>query len=127
PVDININNENGTITGREGSAPVALFFQWSPSVIRISGTDAGAAYNVTLSVTGGSISGTAEGSPIYATFRMDGGPIQGSNTGNIALSYDVVSGRVNGTINGSPIDVTLTNLDLSDFMEHLYLFLAPQS
>ena len=126
PVSVDIDNQNGTFTGEEGQSRVALFFQWSPDVIRISGTDAGAPYNVTLNVTGGVISGTAEGSPLKATFRMDGGPIQGSNTGDISLNYDVVSGRVNGVINGSPIDVTLTDLDLSDFMEHLYLFLAPQ-
>ena len=126
PVDVDIDNQNGTFTGEEGQSRVALFFQWSPDVIRISGTDAGNPYNVTLDVTGGVISGTAEGSPLRATFRMDGGPIQGSNTGDISLNYDAVSGRVNGVINGSPIDVTLTDLDLSDFMEHLYLFLVPQ-
>ncbi|HVA66087.1 MAG TPA: hypothetical protein VNK24_04080 [Elusimicrobiota bacterium] len=126
PVDVNIDNQNGTFTGEEGQSRVALSFQWSPDIIRISGTDGGAPYDVTLNVTGGVISGTAEGAPLKAAFRMDGGPIQGSNTGDISLNYDAVSGRVNGVINGSPIDVTLTDLDLSDFMEHLYLFLAPQ-
>ncbi|MHB2025463.1 MAG: hypothetical protein ACYCPQ_02310 [Elusimicrobiota bacterium] len=126
-VNIGIDNTNGVITGTDGSMAVNLFVDWLPNVIRLSGTAGKSDYNAVIHVISGQMSGTAMGSPLQVSFSMDGGIISGSNTGPIALNYDVTSGSVNGIINGMPIDVTLTDMDISDFMEHLYLFLAPQS
>ncbi|MBI5596544.1 MAG: hypothetical protein HY928_10690 [Elusimicrobia bacterium] len=124
PVELFIDHENRTIKGGANGSPVDLVFDWSPEKIVMRGGANRSPVELVLDWNGRSLVGYANNSPVRVDFDLDGGTLKGyANHAPIDLAYDKVSGRLSGGLNHRPVDMTLTNLDLSDFLQYFFLFL----
>lgn len=116
-VYLNIDHSAHTITGQLGR-PVALSFTWSTQRWTVLGDGV----DLAVDWNGGSVSCASYGRRIQARFSLKEGWIKGDS---VDLKLQASSGRLTGKMNGVPVDATLTNLDLSDLLMHLYVFCAP--
>jgi hypothetical protein len=46
-----------------------------------------------------------------------------ANHAPVELKFDKVSGKLTGGMNHSPVDLKLTNCDLYDFLQYIFVFL----
>jgi hypothetical protein len=117
-VDLKIDHEARTITGGLGGQ-LSLTFVWTPEYWVVTGDGA----TMQVHWKKGTVIGAAFGHAIDARFDLREGWIKG---GMIDLQLDAPTGRLTGGAFGGQVDATLTNLDLSDLLMHLYVFCAPQ-
>jgi hypothetical protein len=61
---------------------------------------------------------------VRVEFDLEAGTLKGyAGHAPVELRYDAVSGKVTGAMNSRPVDMTLTNVDLSDFLSYFFLFI----
>lgn len=123
-VDLFIDHEARTIKGGANGSPVDLVFWWSTERIITRGGANLSQVELLLDWNAKTLTGTANNAPLRVSFDLETGRITGhAKNAAVDLAYDKVSGRISGGLAGRPFDATLTNLDLSDFLQHFYLFL----
>ena len=123
-VGLTINHEKATIVGRAYGDSLSLGFDWSPEKISQHGMVAGILYNMALDWKAGTAVGRGLGKGIRLQFSLDDGRITGwMPGGQVNLTLNEISGVLQGTVGGKFCQLTLTNVDLYDFLQHLYLFL----
>lgn len=128
PVGLRIDHDKGTISGGANLSPVELSFDWSPERIVIEGGANRSPVRLTVDWTARTIEGYANHSPVRVQFDLEAGTVKGyANRSTVDLRFDRVSGELKGAMNLSPVAIKLVNLDLSDFLQHFYLFLRPLS
>ena len=120
-MDLKTDHEAGTITGQIGQKQANMRFEWSPQRINYVGDIAGRPTNLRLDFEKGRLEGMAGGNATDLRFDLPAGRIQGqAGHGPVDLRYDKVSGRLQGSLGKGDCDLTLTNLDLRDFLEYFY-------
>ena len=123
-VGLNISHESSTIFGRAYGDALSLGFDWSPEMISQQGTVADVRYDMVLDWEAGTAQGWGMGKAIRLQFSIDDGRITGwMPGGQVNLTFNELSGVLQGTVGGKFCQLTLTNVDLYDFLQHLYLFL----
>lgn len=121
PVDLAIDHQNSRITGGIG-APVDLVFRWTPERIQVIGGGGGRPTDYVVDWKAETVKGGI-GGPVDLTFSFREGWIRGGAGGYpVDLQLDAKTGRLTGGMNGAPVDAVLTNMDLSEVLQHLYLF-----
>lgn len=124
PVDIKINHEAKKIQGFAHDSGVDMGFTWSPEAYSLDGDAYGSPYWINISWPTGEANGGMACSMISLSWNMETGKLTGFLSDRKAdVTYNKVSGRLTGDFFKRPIDLQITNLDLSDFIQHLYLFL----
>lgn len=123
PFDIKIDHEARTIRGFAHDSGVDMTFTWNPEEVTIDGQAYGYPYWVTTTWQSGIAEGGYACSLLSLTFNLEKGTLEGSLGDRRAnLKYDAVSGRLTGDLFRKPVDLRLENVDFSDFIQHLYLF-----
>ncbi len=126
PVQVAIDHAARRIHGGANHSPVELAFEWTSDRWCIEGGANRSPVRLETYWLRGTLEGHSNRSPVKLEFDLPAGTIRGyANRAPVELSYDAASGRITGAMNRSPVDITLVNLDLSDFLSHLYLFLRP--
>lgn len=124
PVDIKIDHAAKTIRGFAQESGVDLTFTWSPEEIALEGQVYGLPYILTTNWQAGTSTGGFSCSLMEFAFSLEKGTFEGFLADRKAtLKFDHVSGRITGDFFRKPINLQLVNLDFSDFIHHLYLFL----
>lgn len=122
-VRLSWDHDNGKIRGRVGNLFVDLKVEWSAERVRVSGLGDGEIIDYTCDWTARRVDGQAYGKTISLPFDMDKG-IDGMANGGISkLVYSKKSGALNGLLGVDMANLKLENLDLYDFLMHLYIFL----
>ncbi|MFI5348152.1 MAG: hypothetical protein ACHQ2Z_01290 [Elusimicrobiota bacterium] len=128
-VKVAIDNEAKTVTGSANGQPVALTFDATPERTSYKGAVNGSTIEYSIDWQAGVIDGAANGSKLHLEFNLDGGTVDRKksalNGAPVGLTLEAASGRLSGTIGGKDIGLTLTDADLADFLENLYLFVKP--
>ncbi|MFZ2959438.1 MAG: hypothetical protein WA705_21330 [Candidatus Ozemobacteraceae bacterium] len=124
PINVKIDHSRMTIFGTANKYPIDLDFTWTPEKVTYKGLAAASTYESTLIWSPGSLTGFAGGAPLNLNFDIEAGVVHGTACkGFVSLSFDKVSGRLLGNFAGRAVNIVLVNLDLFDFLQHLYLFL----
>lgn len=124
PVDVKIDHDNAKITGGANHSPVDLAFKWSPEAYSVEGGANLSPIKLDIDWQKGTLTGYANHSPVDVKFNLEEGTITGAaNHSGISLQYDKVSGKLTGGMNNMPVGATLTNMDLTDFLQYFFLFL----
>ncbi len=124
PVDIKIDHQNKRIQGYAHDSGVDLYFTWATDAYSLEGDTYGTPYWINISWPGAEANGGIACSMITLSWNLDTGKVTGFLSDRKAdMKFDKVSGRLTGDFFKRPIDVQITNLELSDFITHLYLFL----
>ena len=125
PVRLSIDHQKGLITVGANHSPVELRFTWTPERIVYEGGANRSPVRLELDWIKGRLEGNSNNSPVLLEFDLEQGWVRGHAAGSpVQLQYDAVRGTITGAMNHSPADLRLVNLDLSDFLQHIYLFLA---
>lgn len=123
PVDVKIDHAACTIRGTAMDSGIDLTFKWTPQEVGFDGEAYGYPYWVNINWDGKTATGGIGCSMLDLTFNLQGGTLTGDLGGKPAnLKYDEISGRLTGELFKRPVDLKLVNLDLSDFIQHMYLF-----
>lgn len=121
PVDLAIDHANSRITGGIG-APVDLVFDWTPDRVNVRGGAGGRLADYVVDWKAGTVRGGI-GGPVELAFSLKEGWVRGGAAGfPVDLQYHALSGRLTGGMNGAPVDAVLTNMDLSEVLQNLFLF-----
>ena len=124
PYKLQINHEAKAIQGEANDQPINIGFEWSPEQVIYDGDAYGYPYHVEIVWKDGTAVGGIACSLLKTSFSLEKGTFTGYlGDRNLNLTYDKVSGRVTGEFFKRPLDLVLTNLDFTDFIQHLYLFL----
>ncbi|GAB4271657.1 MAG: hypothetical protein Kow0029_09600 [Candidatus Rifleibacteriota bacterium] len=124
PFDIKIDHENKTIRGYAHDSGVDLTFNWTPEEYSLDGEAYGYPYWANINWKAGDVTGGYACSMLEFKFDTDSGLITGSLSDRKAnLKFDRISGRLTGDFFNKKLDLQITNLELSDFMQYIYLFL----
>lgn len=118
PVDIAIDHRAATLKGGAHGRPVDASFDFEPERWAVKG---GLLDYVVVWPSGdepGTIKGGINGRPIDARFSLREGWVRGPG---VDLTLEPRSGRLSGGVAGRPIEAVVTNLDLSDVLQHFYL------
>ena len=122
-VKLATDHEHGTITGQLGPRAVKAKFTWSSERIGYQGDIGGRPLNLLLDWGKGRLQGMAGGEATDVRFDLANGRIQGQAVhGQVDLNYDAKSGRLAGQLGKGALDMTLTNLDLHDFLQNFFVF-----
>jgi hypothetical protein len=120
-VDLSIDHDKGTISGDAQGKTMDIDFTWSPEKISMRDDSNGLLMN--LDWNKGKLEGKLWGKPLDIRFDMNKGTIKDmSGRDDVDLTYDKISGVLTGTLDGSDAKVTMTNLDIYDFLNHYYAF-----
>lgn len=123
-VTLTTSADDSQIQGREGSTPISLSQQWQPDHVDLRGSARDGDVSVHFDWSQSAGDGTVGGQPFSVRWD-ESGRVQGQAFGGeVSMRYDAASGALQGTMGRSQVDVTVTNLDLTDFMDHAWL-LAP--
>lgn len=124
PFDIKIDHENKTIRGFAHDSGVDLTFNWTPEQYSLDGEAYGYPYWVNIDWPAGNAPGGYACSMLELNWNSDSGVLTGFLGERKAnLKYDKVSGRLIGDFFNRKLDLQITNLELSDFIQYIYLFL----
>lgn len=124
PYNLKINHDARAIQGEANNEPLNIGFEWSPEQVIYDGDAYGYPYHVEVVWKDGTAVGGIACSMLKTSFDLEKGTFSGYlGDRNVNLTYDKVSGRVTGEFFKRPLNLVLTNLDFSDFIQHLYLFL----
>ncbi|MEW6709645.1 MAG: thioredoxin-like domain-containing protein [Candidatus Riflebacteria bacterium] len=124
PFDIKIDHENKTIRGYAHDSGVDLTFSWAPEQYTAEGETYGYPYWLNINWPAGEATGGISCSMLEFNWNADNGVLNGSLSDRKAnLKFDKVSGRLTGDFFNRKLDLQITNLDLTDFMQYIYLFL----
>ncbi|HOL62529.1 MAG: hypothetical protein N2Z60_02275 [Elusimicrobiales bacterium] len=131
PIDLTINHDEKTIKGGANLSPVELKFDWSVEEVRIYGGANRSPVDYTVNWKKGILEGYSNHSPVKIEFDMKESvagdnivEIKGyANHAPVELKFDKVSGKLTGGMNHSPVDLKLTNCDLYDFLQYIFVFL----
>ena len=124
PFDIKIDHDNKTIQGYAHDSGVDLTFTWSPEEYSLEGDAYGSPYWININWPTQNAMGGLSCSMLEFNWNMDSGVITGFLADRKAtMKFDKASGRLTGDFFNKPLDLQMTNLDLSDFIQHAYLFL----
>ncbi len=86
-------------------------------------SDPGNGLSMDLNWEKGTLKGGAWGKPMDLVFDTKKGIIRdASGGGDVNLKYDSTSGLLKGTLHGNDAKITMTNLDLYEFLNHYYIF-----
>ncbi|HEY4001507.1 MAG TPA: hypothetical protein VGO93_21715 [Candidatus Xenobia bacterium] len=117
---VHLQTHGDQVTGDDGGA-VSLSVQWAPDRFDAHGTAPAGDVDLHFDWTAGSGQGEVGGQPVQMSFEE--GDMEGTAFGgSVDVRYDPTSGHMQGRLGGKPLDATLTNLDETDFLQHLYLF-----
>lgn len=123
PVRVDVNDEQQTVTGEAGGAPLALQRTWTPEAVGLDGTWRGSDFRMGVDWTQGTARGEAGGRAIDLRFDLQQGHLAGTFAGApVSLEHDATSGHLRGTLAGRQAAIDITNRDLSDFIQNIYLF-----
>jgi hypothetical protein len=121
-VHVQTSQDGKSVSGSDGDASVALTEDWQPTQVSLDGNARGGATDVHFDWTQKHGQGTVAGQPFFESWD-DSNHVVGEGFGSsIDLQYDPISGHLQGNLGPSQLDVTVTNLDLTDVMQHVYLF-----
>lgn len=124
PYDIKIDHEAKTIRGRAHDSGVDLTFAWTPQEVGFDGDAYGNPYWKNINWASGAVTGGIACSLLEMTFDHDRGIVRGTlGDRQVDLAYEKVSGRLTGQFFRRSVDLQLTNLDLTDFLQYLFLFI----
>ena len=124
PVDVKIDHDKAKITGGANQSPIDLTFKWSPEAYSVEGGANLSPIKLDIDWQKGTLNGYANHSTVAVTFNLEEGWVKGAaNHSGLELKYDKISGKLTGGMNQAPVGVTLTNMDLSDFLQNFFLFL----
>ena len=124
PFDIKIDHENKTIRGYAHDSGVDMTFDWSPEQYSLDGEAYGYPYWISIDWPAGNAPGGYACSMLEFNWNIDNGDLTGSLSDRKAnLKFDKVSGRLTGDFFNRKLDLQITNLDLSDFIQYIFLFL----
>ncbi|MFC1679249.1 hypothetical protein ACFL2T_03460 [Elusimicrobiota bacterium] len=123
-VDIDIDHDGRKITGEANGAPVDLQFHWSPERVVLAGTAAGKPARATIGFLEPSATWVLGSDLVRLEYDKERGIVLGSARGKpVSLSYDEASGRLRGKLGGSRLDLILTNLEMGDFFQYVFVLL----
>lgn len=122
-VRVSWDHENGKIRGRIGNLFVDLKVEWSSERVRVSGTGDGEIIDYTADWPAKRVDGQAYGKSIAITYNPDKGVDGMANGSLVKLIYSKKNGALNGMFGVDMANLKLENLDLTDFLMHLYIFL----
>ncbi|MBF0502114.1 MAG: hypothetical protein HQM09_18385 [Candidatus Riflebacteria bacterium] len=120
-LDIKIDREAKTIAGKGPDGQISIAFDWTREKVDFNGENTGSPFRLTLDWANGQALGAIAGTDIRFSIDLDHGVMTGIGN-KINLKYDPYSGRLAGDLLGKPVKLQLTHLDLSDFIQMLYLF-----
>lgn len=124
PYNLKIDHEGRTIRGEANDSPINLGFEWSPEQVIFDGDAYSYPYHVEINWKDGTANGGIACGLLKTSFNLENGTFTGYvSDKNLNLKYDKISGRVTGDFFKRPMNIVLTNLDFSDFIQHMYLFL----
>ncbi|MFZ5949790.1 MAG: thioredoxin-like domain-containing protein [Candidatus Rifleibacteriota bacterium] len=124
PFDIKIDHENKTIRGYAHDSGVDLTFTWTPEKYSLEGEAYGYPYWINLNWPTGDSMGGISCSMLEFFWNTDTGVVTGVLGERKAnLKFDKISGRLTGDFFNRKLDLQITNLELSDFLQYNYLFL----
>jgi nucleoredoxin len=124
PFDIKIDHENKTIQGYAHYSGVDLTFNWTPEQYSFDGDTYGYPYWINIDWSAGEVTGGIACSMLELNMNSDSGVLTGFlGDRKVNLKYNKISGRLTGDFFNRKLDLQITNLEMSDFIQYLYLFL----
>jgi len=122
-VSLATDHDAGTITGQLGQRKVDVQFAWSSERIGYQGDIDGRPVNLRLDWQKGRLEGISGGNATDLRFDIAAGRIKGTaGHGQVDLRFDKHTGRLAGQLGKGNLDMTLTNLDLHDFLQNFFVF-----
>lgn len=122
-VSLATDHDQGTITGHLGQREVDVRFAWSSERIGYQGDIDGRPVNLRLDWQKGRLEGISGGNATDLRFDIAAGRIKGqAGHGQVDLRFDKQTGRLEGSLGKGNLDMTLTNLDLHDFLQNFFVF-----
>ncbi len=123
PVEIKIDHDQALIGGTLNQALVSLQLDWSPERVALTGVSGNTEYDMVLDWRAGTARGAIGQAATALQFDLHAGWVNGrAANAPVALKYDKITGALSGQMNGEAVALKLVNLDLSDFLQHYYLF-----
>jgi nucleoredoxin len=124
PVDIRIDHDGKKITGYAHDSGVDLAFTWNTLEIAYDGAAYGTPFWMNIAWPQKMVYGGVSCTLMELSFDLSKGILDGYLGEKMThLRLDAASGLLTGELFQRPVHLQLTNLDLSDFIQHIYLFM----
>ncbi|MBI4375585.1 MAG: hypothetical protein HY549_03955 [Elusimicrobia bacterium] len=121
---IEIDPENRAIRGSANRSGVALDYSGQPGLLYLTGSANRAPYQLHIDWANGTARGFSNNARLWFDFDPKKGTLEGAGNGSrIQLRLDRSSGELRGAMNRIVTQLKLSGLELSDLIEHFYLFL----
>ena len=123
-VNIAIDHDAMRLTGVSMKQPVDLNMTWTPERILYQGTIGTLPAKLLIDWKRGTLDGELRGKAVKLIFSLETGKAEGT-FGGVPDQFDLdkISGNMTGELNNTGFELNLVNLDLSDILQHVYLFL----
>lgn len=123
-IGVKIDHDGKSMLGDVGGRRVELAFHWTPAQSLVQGTYNGSPIRYNVDFREISAVGAAAGKPFRVSLDRQTRKVTGGIDGRaVSMDYNPMSGRLHGKLAGRPIDVTLSNLELGEFLQYFFILL----